>query len=69
MQRNKILKVWNGVILSEQTLIDGGRVAARAYTVKSGRTPEVPNFSTFGEADVHFDQEVLRLLNPKERQT
>jgi hypothetical protein len=68
MQTDQILKAWNGVILSEHTLIDGGRVATRAYTVKSRRTPEVPNFSTFGEADVHFDQEVLRVLNPKEQQ-
>jgi|HubBroStandDraft_6_1064221.scaffolds.fasta_scaffold621971_1 hypothetical protein len=65
MQRRQILKVSNGVVLAEHALMDGNQVAARAYTVKSQRTPQVPNFSTFGEADVYFDEELLRVLNPK----
>jgi hypothetical protein len=65
MQRDRILKKSHGIVLNVHTLTDGSQAAARAYTVKSQRTPEVPNFSTLGEADIYFDQELLRVLNPK----
>ncbi len=65
MQKTRVLKVSHGVTLTEHVLPGGGGEVARAYTVKSPLTPEVPNFGTFGEADIYFDEEILRVLNPK----
>ena len=65
MTEHRNLKSSNGVTLSEHTLTDGRNVLSRAYTVKSRRTPEVPNFGTMAEAETYYEQELLRVLNPK----
>jgi hypothetical protein len=64
MQRDRVLKSSNGVVPSEHALLDGKNIVSRAYTVKSGRSPAVSNFSTLGEADTYFDTEVIQVLNP-----
>jgi hypothetical protein len=55
-----ILLADRGVTLTEVALRSGGAVVAIAYTVKSRRTPEVPNFTDRGEAEVAFHAEVAR---------
>ncbi len=56
----RILKAKSGVTLTEVALRSGAGIAAIAYTVKSKRTPEVPNFSSLHTAELAFNDEVAR---------
>jgi hypothetical protein len=54
---SRVLKAKDGVILTEHRLAG---TTALDYTVKSRRTPEVPNFDSLAAAERHFSQEVER---------
>jgi hypothetical protein len=56
----KIIKADRGVVLTEVSLHAGAMVVATGYTVKSKRTPEVPNYNNFSEADAAYNAEVAR---------
>jgi hypothetical protein len=56
----RVLRTQAGVTLTEVTLRGAAGPAARAYTVKSKRTPEVPNFETLAAAETYFSAEVER---------
>jgi hypothetical protein len=58
---SRVLKAKVGVTLTEHRLAG---TAAVAYTVKSRRTPEVPNFDSLTAAEQYFVQEVERCSTP-----
>jgi hypothetical protein len=60
----KTLRMEAGVSLTEVILTGAGGVVAVAYTVKSKRTLEVPNFETLAAAEQYFDAEVQRCSKP-----
>ncbi len=60
-ERN-ILRSEHGVTLTEVALRSGDAIAAVAYVVRSGRTPEAPNFANVALAEAAFCEEVARCI-------
>jgi hypothetical protein len=56
----RILKSAGGVTLTEVALRSGSAISALAYTVRSKRTPEAPNFDNLPAAELAFRDEVAR---------
>ena len=59
----RVLKASSGVVLTENTLSDGKNILNRTYSVTTPGVLQPHVFSTLGEADNHFEEELQRILN------
>jgi hypothetical protein len=62
MSGKRIISSMHGVTLSEHELSDGRTIIAKTYSVKSRRTPMVPNFSNLLDAEIYRDLEIAQVL-------